>query len=371
MQSADISALHTLVLWATFLAALLFGGIAQRTHFCTMGAVSDIVNMQDWTRMRQWGLAAGVAMAGFALLVFAGTIDPSQVIYASKRLAWLSAAFGGFLFGLGMVLSSGCGSKTLVRLGGGSLKALVVLLVMGLAAFATIKGLTAVIRVATVDSVVLAMPSGSSLPDWLSATWGLPLPWTGLVLGLGTGAALILWALSGRGFLQTDNLLAGLGLGLIVTAMWWVTGSLGFVAEHPETLQETFLATNSGRIEALSFVAPVAHTLDWLLFFSDKNKQLSVGVVAVLGVLLGSCLCALAMKNFRWEGFAGTEDLANHLVGALLMGVGGVTAMGCTIGQGLSGLSTLSLSSFVALAAIMAGAVAGLRYQVWRLDRRA
>ncbi len=371
MQSADISALHTLVLWATFLAALLFGGIAQRTHFCTMGAVSDIVNMQDWTRMRQWGLAAGVAMAGFALLVFAGTIDPSQVIYASKRLAWLSAAFGGFLFGLGMVLSSGCGSKTLVRLGGGSLKALVVLLVMGLAAFATIKGLTAVIRVATVDSVVLAMPSGSSLPDWLSAAWGLPLPWTGLVLGLGTGAALILWALSGRGFLQTDNLLAGLGLGLIVTAMWWVTGSLGFVAEHPETLQETFLATNSGRIEALSFVAPVAHTLDWLLFFSDKNKQLSVGVVAVLGVLLGSCLCALAMKNFRWEGFAGTEDLANHLVGALLMGVGGVTAMGCTIGQGLSGLSTLSLSSFVALAAIMAGAVAGLRYQVWRLDRQA
>ena len=371
MQSADISALHTLVLWATFLAALLFGGIAQRTHFCTMGAVSDIVNMQDWTRMRQWGLAAGVAMAGFALLVFAGTIDPSQVIYASKRLAWLSAASGGFLFGLGMVLSSGCGSKTLVRLGGGSLKALVVLLVMGLAAFATIKGLTAVIRVATVDSVVLAMPSGSSLPDWLSAAWGLPLPWTGLVLGLGTGAALILWALSGRGFLQTDNLLAGLGLGLIVTAMWWVTGSLGFVAEHPETLQETFLATNSGRIEALSFVAPVAHTLDWLLFFSDKNKQLSVGVVAVLGVLLGSCLCALVMKNFRWEGFGGTEDLANHLVGALLMGVGGVTAMGCTIGQGLSGLSTLSLSSFVALAAIMAGAVAGLRYQVWRLDRQA
>ena len=371
MQSADISALHTLVLWATFLAALLFGGIAQRTHFCTMGAVSDIVNMQDWTRMRQWGLAAGVAMAGFALLVFAGTIDPSQVIYASKRLAWLSAASGGFLFGLGMVLSSGCGSKTLVRLGGGSLKALVVLLVMGLAAFATLKGLTAVIRVATVDSVVLAMPSGSSLPDWLSAAWGLPLPWTGLVLGLGTGAALILWALSGRGFLQTDNLLAGLGLGLIVTAMWWVTGSLGFVAEHPETLQETFLATNSGRIEALSFVAPVAHTLDWLLFFSDKNKQLSVGVVAVLGVLLGSCLCALAMKNFRWEGFGGTEDLANHLVGALLMGVGGVTAMGCTIGQGLSGLSTLSLSSFVALAAIMAGAVAGLRYQVWRLDRQA
>ncbi|NDE73728.1 MAG: YeeE/YedE family protein, partial [Betaproteobacteria bacterium] len=258
-----------------------------------------------------------------------------------------------------------------VRLGGGSLKALVVLLVMGLAAFATLKGLTAVIRVATVDSVVLAMPSGSSLPDWLSAAWGLPLPWTGLVLGLGTGAALILWALSGRGFLQADNLLAGLGLGLIVTAMWWVTGSLGFVAEHPETLQETFLATSSGRIEALSFVAPVAHTLDWLLFFSDKNKQLSVGVVAVLGVLLGSCLCALAMKNFRWEGFAGTEDLVNHLVGALLMGVGGVTAMGCTIGQGLSGLSTLSLSSFVALAAIMAGAVAGLRYQVWRLDRQA
>jgi len=114
------------VLWTTFSAGLLFGAIAQRTHFCTMGAVSDIVNMQDWTRMRQWGLAAGVAMMGFALLVFAGTIDPIQVIYASKRSAWLSAVSGGFLFGLGMVLASGCGSKTLVRLGCGSIKALAV-----------------------------------------------------------------------------------------------------------------------------------------------------------------------------------------------------------------------------------------------------
>ena len=141
------------------------------------------------------------------------------------------------------------------------------------------------------------------------------------------------------------------------------------MAEHPETLEAVYLATNSGRAEAMSFVAPVAYTLDWLILFSDKSKVLTIGIVSVVGVVAGSALQSLASRTFRWEGFGGTEDTVNHLVGAVLMGIGGVTAMGCTVGQGLSGVSTLSVTSFIALAAILAGAVAGLKYQIWRLER--
>jgi uncharacterized protein len=98
---------------------------------------------------------------------------------------------------------------------------------------------------------------------------------------------------------------------------------------------------------------------------------LTLGIVTTVGVIIGSALMALGTRSFRWEGFAGVEDTANHLVGAVLMGVGGVTAMGCTVGQGLSGLSTLALGSFIAIAGIVVGAVLALRYQVWRLERMA
>jgi uncharacterized membrane protein YedE/YeeE len=139
------------------------------------------------------------------------------------------------------------------------------------------------------------------------------------------------------------------------------------VAEHPQTLQEAFLATNSQRMESLSYVSPIGYTIDWLLFFSDRSKVLTIGIVSTVGVVLGSAAVALATRTFRWEGFGSTEDTANHLVGATLMGVGGVTALGCTIGQGLSGLSTLSIGSFIALAGILAGAVGALRWQMWRM----
>jgi hypothetical protein len=192
-----------------------------------------------------------------------------------------------------------------------------------------------------------------------------------LLPALLVGGGLVAWALAGRDFRRGNNLLAGLGVGAAVVAMWWVSGHLGHLAEHPLTLEETFLATNSGRAEALSFVAPISYALDWLMFYSDSNKLLTVGIVSVFGVISGSAAVALAQGSFRWEGFGGTQDLAHHLAGAMLMGVGGITGMGCSIGQGISGLSTLSFTSIVALAAMLAGSAAGVRYQAWRLDRAA
>ena len=170
---------------------------------------------------------------------------------------------------------------------------------------------------------------------------------------------------------SADVLLGGLGVGALVVALWWVSGRLGHLAEHPVTLEPAFLATQSGRMESFSFVAPFAATLDWLTLFSDRSRVLTLGIVSTAGVVLGSAAVALASGSFRWEGFGGVEDTANHLVGAVLMGVGGVTAFGCTVGQGLSGLSTLAVGSVLAFAGIVTGAVLALRYQMWRLERMA
>jgi uncharacterized membrane protein YedE/YeeE len=369
MQQIDMGALASQVLWAAFALAVAFGAIAQRTHFCTMGAVADIVNTGDWSRMRMWTLAIGVAMLGFNAMVALGWVEAGKSIYAAPRLTWLSAVLGGLMFGFGMVLASGCGSKTLVRIGGGNLKSVIVFVVLGIAAFATLKGITGVARVATVDRVAIEFAAGQDLPTLAAQAFGVARGHAALLLGAVLGGGLVAWSLARAEGRSGDVLLGGVGIGAVIVAMWWVSGQLGHVAEHPETLEEAFVATNSTRLESLSFVAPVAYTVDWLLFFSDKSKVLTIGIVSTFGVVVGSALVALSGRSFRWEGFAGAEDTANHLVGATLMGVGGVTALGCTVGQGLSGVSTLAIGSFIALAGIIAGAVLALRYQVWRLER--
>jgi uncharacterized membrane protein YedE/YeeE len=310
-----------------------------------------------------------VAMLGFNAMVAGGWLDAGKSIYAVPRLTWLSAVVGGLMFGFGMVLASGCGSKTLVRIGGGNLKSVVVFVVLGVAAFATLKGITGVARLATVDRIALEFAGGQDLPSLAARAFGIAKAQAALALGALVGGALVAWVLLRAEGRSRDVLLGGVGIGAVIAAMWWVSGRLGYLAEDPNTLQEAFVATNSQRMESLSFVAPVAYTIDWLLFFSDKSKVLTIGIVSTVGVVLGSAAMALATHSFRWEGFASAEDTADHLVGAVLMGVGGVTALGCTVGQGLSGVSTLALGSFIALAGIIIGAVLALRFQVWRLER--
>jgi hypothetical protein len=189
------------------------------------------------------------------------------------------------------------------------------------------------------------------------------------IVGALFGGGLLVFVLGSRDFLRFDNLLAGIAIGGVITGVWFVSGHVGRLEEHPLLLEETFLATNSGRMESLSFVAPTAYTLDWLMFFSDRSKFISLGVAGVLGMFAGSAAHAIAAGRFRFEGFRNTEDTASHLVGATLMGFGGVTAMGCTVGQGLSGVSTLALGSLLAFASIVTGAVVGVKYQAWRTER--
>lgn len=369
IEAAALPGLTATVLWATFALTVLFGFVAQRTNFCTMGAVADIANFGDWTRMRQWLLAIGVAIVATSALAATGQIDPGKSLYATPRFTLLGYVVGGLLFGFGMVLAGGCGSKTLVRVGGGSLKALVVFIVLGLTAYITLRGALGVFRVNVIEPLGTRLATTQDLPTLAAAATGLAKPALQWTLGLLIGGALIAFALVRRDFRQWENLLAGFVIGGVIAAIWFVSGHLGHLTEHPETLEETFLATNSGRMESLSFVAPMAYVLDWLMFFSDKSKVLTLGVVAVFGVVTGASASALSTRTFRWEGFGNTEDTANHLVGAVLMGFGGVTAMGCTVGQGLSGVSLLAAGSFIAIGAIVVGALLALRYQNWRIER--
>jgi uncharacterized protein len=357
------------VLWAALVLSAAFGAIAQRTNFCTMGAVADVVNMGDWTRARMWALAIAVATLGFNAMVGLGWIEARNTVYGGPKVLWLSGVVGGVLFGFGMVLASGCGSKSLVRVGSGNLKSLVVLLVLGVSALVTMRGATAVLRVNTVDRAALNLSPGQDLPSLLASASGMSATLAAALLGTAVAAVLVAWTLRRPEGRTLEVWLGGAGIGAVIAALWWVSGRLGYLAEDPNTLEQAFLGTNSRRMESLSMVAPVGYALDWLMLFSDQTKVLTLGIVSVAGILIGALLSALATGSFRWEGFGGTEDLANHLVGGALMGVGGVTALGCTIGQGLSGVSTLSLGSFIALAAIVAGAVLALRYQVWRVMR--
>ena len=365
MPDSTITAITAQVLWGAGLFAMAFGWVASRTHVCTMGALSDAFNMGELTRLRMWVLAVAVATIGFHLLVVLGDIDPRKTLYAGPRVPWLSVVLGGLMFGVGMVLASGCGAKTLVRIGGGSLRSLVVALVMAVSAMAAMKGMVAVVRVQALEPFFFSVPMSGGLAVWLGSVLDVNPLWLAVVWS----ALLLSWVVvhpSGR---QAPTWFAGLGAGGAVAGMWWLTGRVGFVAEHPETLEPAYLATHSGGMEALTFTAPMAHTLDWFMVFSDVSNTLTVGVVAVLGVVLGAFLNALQTRTFRWEGFCSTQDTVLHLVGAVLMGTGGVLALGCTIGQGVSGLSTLGVSSFLATAGVVMGAVLGFRFQTWLIMR--
>jgi uncharacterized membrane protein YedE/YeeE len=360
VNEADPAQLATTVAWGAFALAFVFGAVGNKTNFCTMGAVSDWVNMGDLNRMRMWLLAIAVALLGSSALQMAGVVDLSKSIYPAPRLLWLSHIVGGFLFGVGMTLGSGCGSKTLIRIGAGNLKSLVVYVFLGLAAYMTLRGLFGAFRVGVLEPASVTFGTGQDLPSLLGVHAAVP---AALI-----GGALIAFAYAGKDFRSSlDYTLGGVVTGLVVVGGWYVSGVLGYVEEHPETLQEAFIATNSGRLESFSFVAPLAYTLEYLMFWTDTSKIVTNGNASALGVIAGSAVYALATRTFRWEGFRDAEDTANHIVGGILMGFGGITALGCTIGQAVTGISTLALGSFLTFGAIVAGSALTMKYQYWRM----
>lgn len=365
-----------IVAWSGFALAFIFGAVGNKVNFCTMGSVSDIVNMGDWGRMRMWLLAIAVAIIGSHALQLLGFVDLSRSIYTSPNFTWLAFIVGGFLFGVGMTLGSGCGSKTLIRIGGGNLKSLVVYVFLGVSAYMTLRGLFGQFRVSALQPVAVNFEAygikGQDLPSLLAGTGtGIDMNTLRIMIPAIIAAVLLAFVFKDREFRANfDYILGGVVVGLVVVAGWYVTGHLGY-QENPDTLEMTFFGTNTRAAESLSFVAPLAYTLELLMLWTDKSLAATFGIMAALGVVLGSFAYAIAHKTFRWEGFTTAEDLGNHIIGGILMGFGGITALGCTIGQGITGFSTLALGSIITFFAIIAGSAVTLKYQYWKLAKEA
>lgn len=335
------------------LLGLVFGAVVQRSNFCTMGAVSDMVLLGDRSRLRSWVLAIAVAMLGSQLLHLTGLIDLKASIYTGATLNWFGAILGGLLFGFGMVQAGGCGNRTLVRFGAGNLKSLLVVLMIAIAGYATLRGLLGPLRLWLETNTAINLKSfgiaSQALPDLLAHLFGMDVRLLRWLLALALPALLLVWVFRDARFRSKPALiLGGLIVGLVIIGGWAVTGILGADDFEPVPLA------------SMTFVAPVGSTLQYLMTFT--GARMDFGISTVFGVILGAFLMAKADGTFRIEGFTTPQDLVSHILGGLLMGFGGVLALGCTVGQGLTGIATLALGSFVAVGGIMIGGILGVRY---------
>ena len=344
----------------SFLVGIVFGAVVNKTNFCTMGAVSDWVNMGNKGRLRAWLLAIGIATLVTQTLQFKGIIDISEAIYLTPNFGWLGNLLGGFLFGAGMTLASGCANRTLVRLGGGNLKSLVVMIMLGLTAYMTMRGVLALIRVNAIEVTNINLASHGIANQGMGSLIGSTLGLDNIALVRGivaafVGGGLIIYALTGKELRRSfNNILAGVSIGLIVPAGWYITGVIGFDDFEPL------------RLESYTFTGPTADGIMYLLTFTGST--INFGIAAVFGVILGAFLYAVATGKFRIETFISRNDMVRHMLGGVLMGFGGVLALGCTIGQGITGMSTLALGSLISLISIIFGSAFTMKIDYYQMD---
>ncbi len=355
----EFTNVHYVALWG-FGIAVVFGFVANKTHFCVMGAISDVIHMGSKGRLGAWLLAIGIAVLGTQALQLAGIIDVGESRYLGPNFMWLSYLVGGLLFGIGMTLAAGCGQRNLVRFGGGDLKAFVVLLVMGVSAYMTLRGLFGIVRINLVDpaSVDLA-EHGLADQSMVSAVQSLTGIANGdLVRGLLTaliGGGLLAYALKQRALRESmDNILVGIVIGACVIAGWYVTGFLGVDDFDPVP------------VESMSFISSSGNSVNYLMSFTGAT--INFGIALIFGMIAGSFVYAVISGNFRIETFSKRAQMVSHLVGGALMGFGGILSVGCTIGQGVTGLSSLAMGSLLATLAIVFGSALTMKVEYYLLD---
>lgn len=345
-----INPLYVLPLAGIF-AGLVIGYLARSNHFCTLSALERHWYAGDSSGLRTWALAAFTALAATQVLVHVGFADTGASFYLSSSFPWTGAILGGIMFGFGMALVGTCGFGAVIRLGGGSLRALVVLTVIGLAALATQRGVLGVIRVPLVDDLALdlSFAGDQSIGSLISAAVGASVSWLVaiVVAALGFG-----WIFSSAAFrADRTRIMTGVVIGLGITFGWVATTWASRTGMEPV------------QIEAGSFVVPVGDAILQLITYTGVLPDYGVGLIA--GVLLGAVAAAVRKRDIRWEACDDARELGRHILGGTMMGVGGVMAMGCTIGQGISGFSTMAISAPIVLLSIAMGARLGL---AWLLE---
>ncbi|MDH3629587.1 MAG: YeeE/YedE family protein [Gammaproteobacteria bacterium] len=377
----DLDLYSQSLLWA-FGLSIVFGAIANKANFCTMGAVSDWINIGDHNRMRSWLLAIVTAIIGVGILEYSGSIDLSLTTsnetsnppYRSANFIWLRHLVGGLMFGIGMTLASGCGNKTLVRLGEGNMKSVVVLTIMGIAAwwmlfsdFGYLVFLQWMLPV-SIDFSSQGIPS-QDITAVLSGLAGIESSAAlGFAIALVVAVPLLIWILRAQDFRTNLELVsAGLVIGMLIVIGWYITTGPGGLElmDELEFMDERPFFTGA---QSLTFIGPTGHIAQYLKE-GFSAIFLTFGIATVFGVVVGSFLYTLVFRKVRIEWFVSWNDFLMHAIGALLMGIGGVLAMGCTIGQGITGVSTLALGSILTIVAIISGSAATMKYQYYLMMR--
>ena len=388
----NFSGAESILLWSGFGIALVLGLVVNKTNFCTMGAVSDIVNIGDWGRMRAWLLAIVVALLGVIVLESFGLVAANDAFppYRMGTLTWAENLFGGFIFGIGMTLASGCGNKCLIRIGGGNIKSIMVFLVIGVVAYFMInpfpgsdQTLMSLLFIDWVRPLAVNVGRYQDLGSVISADNAVLVR---LIVGGLLSFILLVFVFKSAEFRSSfNNILAGLVIGLCVVGAWYISSNININIEdevvalrkavtpdywdmyeefHEGIEQKPVAAPLSP--QSFTFINPMGQTVGYVGQGLDRSL-LTFGVMSVFGVILGSLLWSLISKGFRLEWFAGFKDFFNHFIGAILMGLGGVLALGCTIGQGITGISTLAIGSFITFFAIIFGSALTMKIQYYKL----
>ena len=332
---------------------VLLGLAARLGRFCTLGAIEDALYGGSMTRLRMWGMAIGVAILGTFTLAAAGLVPLGQTLYLGVAFSAPAAIAGGLAFGYGMALAGNCGYGALARLGGGDLRSFVIVIVMGLAAFATLMGPVAFARM-----YVFPRSFERGTPDGLAHAVGNMLGSGPILPALVIGAGLCTAMLAARSFRRDLSAIAwSCVVGVAIVSGWALTAWIARTGFAPQA------------ILSHSYAAPLGDTL--MFAMQGSVRPLSFGIGSVAGVWTGAFIGSLWRGHFRWEACEDPRELRRQILGAALMGAGAVVAMGCTIGQGISAISVLAFSGPVTLAAIGLGAAIGLRQLIEGFGRAA
>lgn len=362
----------TLLIYTSILGFIL-GYVVNKTNFCTMGAVSDLVNIGDSSRFKAWLLAIATAIVGVTLLEYMSIvdIDESRIPYRNSVFFWPRYILGGIMFGIGMTLASGCGNKILIRIGGGNIKSIFVLIVAGLMALLMTRtdfyGLLfhSWMNPISPDLAKLGI-SDQSIQTMFSSITGIEsnnMIITILVPAI-ISILLLKYIFSSYSKLSSDNILSGIVVGLVVTFAWLISGGeLGQAwIENNDFLDTPYPSVG---VQSFTFINPMGELLIYSSSVFD-SFYLTFGVTALISTVCGSFIYALISNNIRLEWFVNKHDFYRHLLGAVLIGIGGVLSLGCTIGQGVTGVSTLALGSIITLISIIFGASLMMKIEYYR-----